>query len=747
MRKHHSYGLRQLLFALTAPALILTFTGCNSDRNNPPPASDNTVTQATDAGGQESVTTNRNPASAEPHFSSEGGFYENAFFLSLTCEPDKTIHYTLDGSDPRTSDSATEYTEPIYIYDNTDAPNVYSALTDIALYDYNPPDFNVDKGIVIRAVTKTREGTFGEVVTNSYFVGKTDDYYSGLRVISLVTDSDYLFDPDTGAYMVGSDYYEWLGSDDYQPMEDGDVNNPTNYNKDGRESEFPVTIQVFENGTSAYTANVGARISGNWSRGFAQKSIRLYARKEYGTSKLNYAFFDGLKDNYGNPIKKFDKLTLWNGGNDFDTLHFRDAFIQDLAEGLAVDTMASEPYLLFINGEFWGFYLLREKVEDSYIESHYGIDKDEVVVIKNGSLDSGTEEDIGDYWSFCKWVAEADMAQPENYEAFCSRMDLQSFMDYMAVETYVNNSDWANGYMNNWIVWRTSTVHPDLPEADGKWRFVFYDLDISSGLYGKTETAARYDSLNGNYVGSPDYNLPAMLLSLKRNPDFMQAFSDTYIRIIDTVFAPDTVTAKLNQYEEAYKEATKACYLRFGLTGAADAYESNLTRLQAFFTNRPAYVRLHLDSFCGKESGYTEVYSENLLSDTSAWTYYGNATFRVDASDNSFHASVPQVTENSWDIQAQTEKITLEKGCEYKLSYDASGAEGARLDLGGNRQDGDNWPNCFWDNEILTAELRHYDTYFTMYDDTHPDWKIYFSFGAGTGDFVIKNVTLTKLEY
>lgn len=745
MKKTHRRFPQQVLHILLYLFLITMLTACNKKNDSPEvPVPDGTGTPVTES--SPSATSLPADPLAPPQFSAEGGFYDELFSLTLSSVPGNTIYYTTDGSDPRTSDTATEYKKSILIYDNTEEPNVYSALTDITLYDYNPPEFNIDKGITIRAAAKTPEGEFGAVATNSYFVGQTESYYSDLRVISLVTDSDYLFDGDTGAYMVGSGYYEWQNSNEYYPMDDGDVNNPTNYNKDGKESEFPVNIQVFENGKAVYTADVGARISGNWSRAFVQKSIRLYARKEYGTKKMEYAFFEGLTDINGNPIDKFDKVTLWNGGNDAETLHFRDAFIQDLAKDLAVGTMASEPYLLFINGEFWGFYLLREKVEDYYIQSHYNIEKEDVVVIKNGSLDSGTEEDHGDYWNFCKWVSETDMSVEKNYAEFCSRMDLQSFMDYMAVETYVNNSDWANGYMNNWIVWRTKTVRPDIPEADGKWRFVFYDMDISSGLYGSTETAFRYDSLNTNYVDSTGFNLPAMLQSLKNNESFRQAFYDNYNRIIDIVFAPANVSAKLEQYVAAYGEATRAGYLRFGLDWAADSYDSNIVDIRTFFNRRPTYAKRFLDTFVGKESDYKETYSDNILSDTVTWSYYGDAVFNADASDNSFRVTVAETTKNAWDIQSQSKKLTLENDCEYKLSFDASNSESATLSFGGNRRDGDNWPNCFWDSKQLTTELAHYETYFFMSADTHSDWKIYFNFGEGTGDYVIKNATLTKIN-
>jgi hypothetical protein len=110
----------------------------------------------------------------------------------------------------------------------------------------------------IRATVKSADGSFGPVVTNSYFIGKTASYYKNLRVISMVTDPNLLFHRDTGAYMVGARYYEWKKSSDFVKLDNGDVQNKTNYNFDGRESEFPVNIQVFENGTAVYSSDAFA---------------------------------------------------------------------------------------------------------------------------------------------------------------------------------------------------------------------------------------------------------------------------------------------------------------------------------------------------------------------------------------------------------------------------------------------------------------------------------------------------------
>lgn len=735
----------------TAALTFLSFhlTACNGSGQNTGVPSENPPLADTTPPITEQVSAPIPDSDKAPdsgiHFSAKAGFYDTAFLLELSVDDDKAIYFTLDGSDPRTSDSAMLYTDGIFLFDNTDKPNVYSAVTDISLSGYQPPQFNVDKGMIIRAVAKTPEGAYGAVATNSYFIGKTASYYSDMKAISMVTDSDFLFDPDTGAYMIGSKYYEWLESDEYVAYDPGDVANVTNYNTSGRESEFPVSIQVFEDGTAAYTADVGARISGNWSRSSAQKSFRFYARKEYGSSKMEYAFFDELTDSNGDRITKFDKFTLRNAGNDYQGLHFRDAFIHDLAKDLAVDSMASEPCILFVNGEFWGFYMLREKPEGYYIQSHYGIDEKEVAVIKNGELDSGTEADLGEYWDFCRWAATADMTADENYKEFCNRMDLQSFMDYMTVETYVNNNDWANGYMNNWMVWRSKTVNPELPKADGKWRFILYDLDMCAGLYGSTETSYRYDSLNGIHSDGPDYNLPAILNNLSRNEEFLQAFYDNYIRIIDTCFAPETVSAKLDTYVNAYGEAAKATFFRFGIDWAAYNYESETENVRNFFHRRPEYAKRYLNTFCGIETELTETASDNLLPTTSEWNYYGPASVYADPQEHSLQVNVPEKTQDIWGIQSQAKILTLEKGCEYKLTFEASSTSSASLDIGINRYDGSGYPSCWWTNTTLSDEMRYYEFYFTMESNTHSDWQLCFNYGHGTGDFIIKNASLTKV--
>ena len=782
------------LFICLMLVFVMGLSACTLDMEN---MGSSQGTQAGDSGTGVDESGDKEDAKEEglpaPKFSKEAGFYSKEFDLALTAQAGAQIYYTLDGSDPRESETAILYKEEIKMYNNTYDPNVYSMIRDISLNGYYPPEFNVDKAMVVRAVAKYENGEYGNVATNSYFIKKKMNYYSQFRVISMVTDRDYLFDPEDGAYMIGSDYYKWLASDEYYEMDPGDVNNPTNYNKSGKETEFPVNIQVFDEGKAVFSENVGARIAGNWTRAGAQKSFRFYARKELGNSKMKYAFFDDLLDAEGEVIKKFDKVTLRNGGNDH-ILHFRDALIQELAQGLELDYMASEPYILFLNGEFWGFYLLREKPDDYYIKSHYGIDDKDVAVLKNGEVESGSDEDWTDYYEFTIWAASADMTKEENYQKFCQQMDVQSFMDYMTVETYINNYDWASGYTNNWMVWRSNVVDSTLPKADGKWRFILYDLDFSSGLYDSADTTYYHDDLNTNYVDSEEFDLPSILRNLCRNEEFKQSFYDNYVRIMEENFDPGRVSSLIREYVGAYKNVMKDTHKRFGAEWAADCYEDECAKLKTFFRERPKYAKDQLDYFIEHAGDYVSDHpgsadasggdddgqngygsgqsgngagqnengsgqegaegdnvsgqeSTNLAPNSTLWYYYGDATFMVDEDQNAFYASVPAKMEETWNIQAGASGVHLENGKKYHIRFDARMDGEGEFELFINRSDGNGgYPTKGISTWELTEERTTYDFYFTWDMESQWDWTVCFNYGHIEGDVRVYDLFLEEMK-
>ena len=57
--------------------------------------------------------------------------------------------------------------------------------------------------------------------------------------------------------------------------------------------------------------------------------------------------------------------------------------MQRVTSVLNADTMATASTLVFVNGEFRGVYNMRERYSPEYVESHYGVDKNNVTVIES----------------------------------------------------------------------------------------------------------------------------------------------------------------------------------------------------------------------------------------------------------------------------------------------------------------------------------------------------------------------------
>ena len=90
-----------------------------------------------------------------------------------------------------------------------------------------------------------------------------------------------------------------------------------------------------------------------------------------------------------------------------------------------------------------------------------------------------------------------DLSVDANYQKVCNKIDIDSPIDYTSVETYVCNVDWSGNstpgeypFYWNWDMWRTKTTDSSKDYYDGKWRYVIYDLDQSSGAWGSCSSGS-----------------------------------------------------------------------------------------------------------------------------------------------------------------------------------------------------------------------------------------------------------------
>lgn len=493
---------------------------------------------------------------SEPQFSKESGFYSNSFDLTISAPNGCTVYYTLDGSDPTTSSERANGS--INIYDRSNEQNVYSAKTDVS-DGYSAPKSPVDKATIVRAIAVDGSGNVSDIITKTYFIGYTQsDCEMNMRVISLVTDPDNLFDYEKGIYVKGKIYDQSSGN----MMQSWA--HPANYTQDGKEWERPANITVFENGNATYNANVGIRIHGAATRSDAQKSFNLYARSEYGTKKLNYDFFNGQLTNHkGEVIDSFDKITLRNGGNDNKT-KIRDRLNQEMVSDRHFGTQAQTECVVFIDGEFWGTYNIVEKLGKEYISDHYKVKESTVCMIKNGELSDGTQQGMSDFESL-KSLANSNFTDSSNYKKISELVDLKSFAEYMAAELIVGNSDFGD---NNYSLWKTETVDPDKKYGDGKWRFILFDTEYGQGLYGQSN--ANTNSFQT--LRNKNKWITQLFFGLCNNQDFRDLFLRSYFDQCNENFNTDKVLSRLNELEQAYKTSMGKTYVRFSWIGGAGGW-------------------------------------------------------------------------------------------------------------------------------------------------------------------------------
>lgn len=572
-----------------------------------------------------------------PVFSHESGFYEKDFMLSIAVPEKTTVYYTLDGSEP-TTDSK-KYNANIRVYDKSDTPNIWSTRTDISSYGAVAPDKNIDKAFLIRAIAVDEDGRKSKVVSASYFLGKTNSsYYRNMNVISLVTNPENLFDYETGIYVLGKvfDTYNNTGLETW--------NMEANYTQKGSDWEREAFIEVFENGEKVLSQNVGIRIKGATSRSTPQKSFNIYARDEYGNDVLEYDFFSGQATSSitGDIIQKYENITIRNAGNDIAYSYLRDYINQSLISDRKLTSQAMNSCILFVDGEFWGFYMLTEKTDDSFIKSHYGIKKKNVAIIKNSELEEGSEEDLSDWNSIISKAARTNMTIDENYKEFCRYVDTDSLAEYFAVQIYWCNYDWP---YNNFAVWRSNKIDESNIYSDGKWRMLLFDTDFTTGLYNNSNinyTADVFSRLSGY-----SDNISKTFMNLLKNSEFKEKFCNVFMDLANYNFSKEKTSQFIeycrNNYRQQISDTNERFYAStFTSSGGVSRFDSEMDTIAGFYQNRFTYAADSLKKATNSGSLQNVVLLRNK-----------NGTININTIN-------PDISENSWCGQYFADyKITL----------------------------------------------------------------------------------------
>jgi len=542
---------------------------------------------------------------AGPKFSHESGFYEEGFALVLTTpEAGGKIFYSTDGSEPAIDEkrmamgSTREYTGPITVNDKSAGRNRLSQIETSRIDDYKPPE-NMFKAMVVRAVVVGEDQRRSGVVTHTYFVEEGVKERFSLPVLSLTVAPVTLFDDRYGIYVPGELY-----QNDHPSNQ---LHNTANYTQRGLKWERPAFVELFDpSGEVVFAQEIGIRIHGRASRGYPQKSLRLYAREEYsGESTLQFDFFPGLNERLNRlEVDKFETLILRTGGaGDMEDTMIADIIGQSLLENLQLDIQGNYPVIVFLNGEYWGIHNLRSRYDAGYFQNYYHIPPGDVVVLvgSESELYLGDPGDENLYTDMLRLIDEhydtngfrtvSTLADAQAYAAMSELMDMENYIDYNISQIYPNKVDWLG---NNIWYWRKK-VDCALPESgemyghDGKWRWMVIDMDSGfKDRYFNSMENVTAEGSQGTYL----------FRSLLQNEEFRRSFINRLADLLNTNFKTEVVLATIDEVQRVYEPEMEEHILRWGMPGGSLAgWRANVEEIREFARARPEELRQQIADY------------------------------------------------------------------------------------------------------------------------------------------------------
>lgn len=470
----------------------------------------------------------------EPEWSLNSGFYTNTISLELSSSEGADIRYSINNK-PEV-EFFDEYTGPITI--NTTAN--------------------------ICAYAQREEFIPSSVKCQTFF--RSADH--NIPVVSIAGNTFDFFDNEEGIFSLGPD------ADSIWPFWNA------NFWKD---TKLEVHFEYFVNQQSKLSQTVGLKMhGGRESRTSPMKSMRFLADEKYGNAIFEYPVFK-QKPN----VNSFKKLVLRNASGDYNVAHLRDGFLQShlISNSLNIDFNAYQAVAVYINGKFYGFMGLREKIDDEYLKSNYKLEKNEIDLLENDTIVLAGEKTkfLEDY----TFTQTHDLSVESNYTIAESLFDIESLVDYFIAEISTNNTAWPN---NNIRFWREH-------KETSKWRYLLFDMDVALGRHPWTE--AHVNVFENKFESLGDSNLHLNIFyALLKNKGFKNYFLNRHQDIANTVFEFNYFLNELENHVDTIRKDMQQHFEEWD-SELGQIWESeNIEIIKFYIAQRPDYSKKHLiDAF------------------------------------------------------------------------------------------------------------------------------------------------------
>lgn len=534
-------------------------------------------------------------------FSHPSGIYKEGFDLTLTAPEGYTIYFTINDTDPRDARPIT-YKNPLHMQNTTEMS--WGRLTSTAgrqmSATYAPLTSTFPGALVVKAfATRASDGAVTPLATRTYFIGELFSSWE-VDLVSLTLDSELFIGPE-GIY---NNIIQGVGA---------------------VREQVPAYVEwIAPEGNAVHTGWCEVAMNGKGSLGMTQKSFRLLFKSSIkdapdigeNLSTMDYDIFGKYASQTpdGEPVTWFRHVLLRNGGGDMSgstisRSHIGDAYIQRVDRFLRPDIMAYAPAMVFVNGEFWGLYNARERLDHSYFEIKYSIPEEDISVVEcpyplfygwnvdytAGVTDPAELAEAEYFMELVRFCQQNDMALEENYRYIADRIDIDSLIDFYCAQIYLNCSDWPS---NNIKIWRNK--NPNHPTVDTRWHFCIVDTDHGVGLNSQVDTNL-WGVINDGPV------ISRIIHHLLQNPGFRERFHMRYIWCIEVYFAPERLTAELDALVDPLLPIMQYQLDRWRCTNGErtdwDKWYSYIDIIRDYVIRRPAIAKSQFMNWAGLSEG------------------------------------------------------------------------------------------------------------------------------------------------
>jgi hypothetical protein len=256
----------------------------------------------------------------------------------------------------------------------------------------------------------------------------------------------------------------------------------------------------------------------------------------------------------------------------------RDRIVNQLALPTHAVAAGNNNVIAFINGEYWGLYSGRERLDHYFCRDNFGCNPDSVNMIKThfGQGDYIAEYGtLTDFYALTDFAANNDLSQDANYEKITQQLDIENFTDYFATEIFVASTDWLQDYFNNIRLFQSS-------EPTLKWKFMLWDVSYSSGA----GTGCVACDVLATTIDNPS-RYGVMFKNMLNHAGFRRYFINRFADLMNEHFLPQRSHALIDRNAIEMAPEINRHDALWG-TGDSLSWATNVQYLKDFYTQRAA---------------------------------------------------------------------------------------------------------------------------------------------------------------